>query len=297
MTHTRQASSPAPDRAAIRTAARTAGNAARESGVVIREIHDIDGLADIGRLLDHVWKSDATNPKVNTELLKAFSASRNYVAGVFLDRRLIGAAVAFFGAVPDANLHSHITGLTDTNRARSIGYALKLHQRAWALAAGASTITWTFDPLVRRNAYFNIAKLGGAAVEYLPNFYGGMNDLINAGDQSDRLLLKWRLLDPAVVSVCDHRRPPEPGSDAPVADSALRIGADAAPVPGPWDGSRSVVAIPPDIEDIRRKTPRLALRWRMAVRDVLGGAMNDGAAIVGFRRTQGYVIEKNREQP
>ncbi len=56
---------------------------------------------------------------------------------------------------------------------------MKLHQRAWAIARGIPVIEWTFDPLVARNAYFNIRKLGAMPVEYLPNFYGIMGDGIN----------------------------------------------------------------------------------------------------------------------
>jgi len=33
-------------------------------------------------------------------------------------------------------------------------------------------IAWTYDPLIRRNAYFNLVKLGARPVEYLRNFYG-----------------------------------------------------------------------------------------------------------------------------
>ena len=45
-------------------------------------------------------------------------------------------------------------------RGTGIGRAIKLHQREWAAANGIATIVWTFDPLVRRNAWFNIAVLG-----------------------------------------------------------------------------------------------------------------------------------------
>ena len=51
---------------------------------------------------------------------------------------------------------------------------------AWALERGLSEVTWTFDPLVRRNAWFNIEVLGGHITEYVPNFYGTMSDSINA---------------------------------------------------------------------------------------------------------------------
>ena len=43
------------------------------------------------------------------------------------------------------------------------------------------------DPLVRRNAAFNLNALGTRAVAFHPDFYGPMGDAINAGDASDRL--------------------------------------------------------------------------------------------------------------
>ena len=76
-------------------------------------------------------------------------------------------------------------------------------------------MTWTFDPLVRRNAYFNTVKLAARPVEYLVDFYGEMTDEINAGQGSDRLLVEWPLLAPEVVSAaagdfagCRARRAP-----------------------------------------------------------------------------------------
>ena len=50
-------------------------------------------------------------------------------------------------------------------------------------------MTWTFDPLVSRNARFNLTKLGAHAVEYLPDFYGAMEDGINSNDEKIHLTL------------------------------------------------------------------------------------------------------------
>ena len=72
-----------------------------------------------------------------------------------------------------------------------VGFALKLHQRAWCLERGIATVTWTFDPLVSRNAYFNLRKLGALATAYGADFYGEMPDAINAGDRTDRLVVRW----------------------------------------------------------------------------------------------------------
>ncbi|MFB9835115.1 GNAT family N-acetyltransferase [Actinoallomurus acaciae] len=276
--------------AAVRRAAQTARSAARSSGTEIREIEATHELEAVSRLLSAIWNRDASTPQLTVELLKALSKTGNYVAGIFLDGRLVGAAVAFFAAPTRTSLHSHIAGISDDSQARSVGYALKQHQRAWALSRDISKITWTFDPLVRRNAYFNIGKLGARAVEYLPNFYGEMQDQVNAGDQSDRLLVEWDLLADDVVSACDA--PPAGVRDRLPhrTDPVLDIAPDGAPRRHDWHGPLAVVAVPPDIERLRASRSPLATDWRLAVRDVLGGAMAGGARIVGFRRAEGYIV-------
>ena len=179
-------------------AVQAADAAARSAGVSVRELTDLSELDEVVDLLSSIW-GRAENPPVTIELLRAFTKAGNYVAGAFDGGRLVGACVGFFHAPAEDALHSHIAGVSPAATGRSIGFALKLHQRAWALLRGVSEIAWTFDPLVSRNAYFNLVKLAARPVEYLPNFYGPMLDTINGDDDSDRLLVRWQLRDPAVV--------------------------------------------------------------------------------------------------
>jgi predicted GNAT superfamily acetyltransferase len=182
-------------------------------------------------------------------------------------------------------------------RGRNVGFALKTHQRAWALRRGLTAITWTFDPLVARNAYFNLAKLGALPVEYLENFYGRMGDEINADDESDRLLMEWRL-DGALAARCCAGHPNHADS---AALRAAAVGLDAddkgRPVPGRANASTVLVRLPPDVEVLRRSDPRAARGWRHAVRDVLGGLLAEGAAVTGFARDGWYVVEREPGTP
>ena len=68
---------------------------------------------------------------------------------------------------------------------RGVGRALKLAQRAHCLDVGIEEVRWTFDPMVARNARFNLVKLGAEATRLLPDFYGEMTDRLN---RDDRLL-------------------------------------------------------------------------------------------------------------
>jgi predicted GNAT superfamily acetyltransferase len=268
-------------------ATRDAVAAARASGVVVRDLTELADLAAVYRLYDEIWRPDPTNPPVTTELLRALTKAGNYVSGAYDGTRLVGACVGFFGAPAGSTLHSHIAGVSATGR--SIGFALKLHQRAWALRRGLESISWTFDPLVGRNAYFNLVKLAARAVDYLPNFYGGMHDSINGGDESDRLLVHWDLAGPDVQAAAAGTPRVCVPTDAVV---ALDRAPDGRPALGSLDAPVLKVAVPGDIELLRRHDPRVAGQWRTAVREVLGTLLAHGARIDGYNRAGWYAVSR-----
>lgn len=225
-------------------------------------VHRADELREVDDVLRRVWGTD--RPLLPLEVLVAISHAGGYVAVARRDGATVGASVGLL-AVHDGRpaLHSHVTGLLAPARASGLGRAMKLHQRDWALARDIDTIVWTFDPLVRRNAWFNIAVLGADVADYLPSFYGNMTDAINAGDESDRLLVAWDL----------RRGVP----DAP------RDGSDVG-------GDRDLVPTPVDVVELRRITPDEVAAWRSSTRAALTDAFAAGRSIVGFTRTGDYVI-------
>jgi predicted GNAT superfamily acetyltransferase len=187
--------------------------------------------------------------------------------------------------------HSHIVGLLPGRVGRGAGRAMKLVQRAWSLERGIRTMTWTYDPLIARNAYFNLRRLGAAVVEYLPDFYGTMTDAINAGQHSDRILMSWDL----TVT------PPTPGAPGPDVANALPVVADLDGAPTayrpPTDADRLVtVALPVDVEALRRTDRELAGRWRLETRRALGELLAADWAVTGFVRPDAggpaYVLER-----
>jgi predicted GNAT superfamily acetyltransferase len=273
-------------------AARAADAAAGAAGVSVRELTDLADLDRTVGLFSTIW-GRAANPPMTVELLRAFAKAGNYVAGAFDGHQLIGACVGFFHAPAEDALHSHIAGVAPAATGRSVGFALKLHQRAWAMARGVAEIAWTFDPLVARNAHFNLVKLAARPAEYLPNFYGPQSDAINGDEDSDRLLVRWRLRDPAVALACSGDGPgrARPG---PGAVPALGVDDDGGPLPGRLDGATSLVAVPADIAALRVVDPAMAQRWRVAVREALTGLAARGGRIVGFDRAGGYVVRGPR---
>jgi predicted GNAT superfamily acetyltransferase len=262
--------------------------AAAAADVVVRELHRLDHLQAAQRLFEDVWRPGEGEPSPMTVgLLRALEHAGSYVAGAFAGPRMVGASAGFFTAPPDPTLHSHITGVAPTGQHRGIGFALKLHQRAWALARGVPLVVWTFDPLVARNAWFNLAKLGARPTAYLEDLYGEMPDAINAGMPSDRLLLEWRLDDPAVAAACAGRARRAPPAGA--AEPALDAGPGLEPVPNKTGAAAVTVAVPPDVEALG---PGGRRAWRAAVREALGGRMAAGGTVTGFlRHPDRYLVE------
>lgn len=275
-------------------AVQAADAAALAAGVSVRELTDLADLTEVVRLYATIW-GRAENPPMSLELLRAFTKAGNYVGGAFDGDRLVGACVGFFHAPTEDALHSHIAGVAPDLAGRHVGFALKLHQRAWAMLRGVGEIAWTFDPLVSRNAYFNLVKLAARPVEYLPNFYGAMLDTINGDDDSDRLLVRWRLRDPEVVAACAGRPRGSRYDEEAAAGAvvALGTGADGGPEPGPLDGRVLLVAVPENIAALRAADPDLARRWRAAVRDALTALVADGARVTGYDRAGWYIVRRD----
>jgi predicted GNAT superfamily acetyltransferase len=271
-------------------AVQAADGAALTAGVVVRELTELAELHQVVALYASIWGRQE-NPPMTLELLRAFTKAGNYVGGAWVDDRLVGACVGFFHAPGDDALHSHIAGVAPEVAGRNVGFALKLHQRSWALLRGVADIAWTFDPLVSRNAYFNLVKLAARPVEYLPNFYGPMLDTINGDDESDRLLVRWRLRDPAVALACSGGARTALPDDAV---TAVGVDADGGPVPGRLDGVVSRVAVPRDISRLRATDPALASRWRSCVRDALSALLGDGARITDFDRAGHYIVRRDQ---
>jgi predicted GNAT superfamily acetyltransferase len=207
--------------------------------------------------------------------------------------QVVGATLAFRAAdAAGPTVHSHLAAVAPDTRTRHIGYALKQQQRAWALAQGIPRMTWTYDPLVARNGYFNLAKLGATAVSYYPDFYGVMADRMNVGTASDRCLVEWRLAEARARNAADGR--PQlidvvalRNADTPV---LLWVGPDGQPVSPDsertWHSSPSALLaqVPADIVALRDDDPALAAHWRSALADVLGRAFATGHHLIGADR-------------
>ena len=279
---------------------RAAEAAARAAGVAVVELGGVAETAAVSAVFAAIWGA-SSSAAMPAELVRALAHAGNYVAGAYDGEELVGAVVGFLGLHHGrVHLHSHVAGVLPRAQGRSVGLALKLHQRAWALARGIGQAEWTYDPLVRRNAYFNLTKLGAAAVAYHADFYGGMDDAINAGEPTDRCVALWDLAAPRAVAAAAGAAS-EPDRAALLAGGAavlLAEGEEGEPLAGPGLADRVLLCqVPEDVVALRATRPELARAWRLAVRETLGRALAAGWVATGASRSGWCVLERREGRP
>ena len=229
------------------------------------QVRRLETLTDqtLGRqIFDQTWAMDS-GTEITPNLLQAMVHSGAYLSGAFIDEKCVGAAFAFPATTEGLHLHSHMTAVLVKYRDKGIGYSLKIDQWNWAKKNDYKEITWTFDPLVARNAKLNLIKLGIDISAYYPNFYGDMPDALNAGDESDRVMASWKV-----------------EGDQPVAKSVIT---------NP-DKADTLIKIPEDIVAIRSEDISENLKWRHKVREEFMRAFEKGGKAVGFSANNEYVV-------
>jgi len=240
-------------------------------------------------IFDLVWPGDEGS-QITPNLLQAMVHSGAYLSGAFIGDDCVGAAFGFpsKGSDDHLHLHSHMAGVLAAYRDRNIGYALKIHQRDWAIENGYDLITWTFDPLVSRNANLNLTKLGVEIPYYYRDFYGQMPDAVNAGDASDRAMAYWHLNSARTKSALTGATHAQ--SNAPLLLAEVNGAPMAQEVTS--EAKEVRVALPRNITELRSQNMELARNWRQHVRGALEPRMASGWKITGFTQDHCYVLEE-----
>lgn len=213
-----------------------------------------------GALFDRVWGMSGMVPN---EVIVATVHAGGYASLAWHGGDLVGASWGFLGDTRGERiLHSHVTGVVSSHGSLGVGAALKRHQWSWAAGRGLDAITWTFDPLVRRNAHFNLVKLGSCIVEYHEDFYGFIDDGLNRGENTDRVVVRW----------------PVKGAGAVTPEGSVVVEAE-------WS-----IPTPPDIETMRRTDRAGARSWRERHRADLRRAFDGRWKIAGLMSDGSYAV-------
>lgn len=185
-------------------------------------------------------------------------------------------------------LWSHETAVLPDYLHQGIGTQLKLAQREAAKELGYKTIAWTYDPLVSRNAHFNLNKLGARIAEYKVNAYGAdEGDLVNRGIETDRFIAVWDVQGQSDWGASIRAAN---GSHHEVVLAVLKDGQPALHRFGHEDskpshfGSRGIELIT-EIPLASPNTHDLRVSWREAFRWAALGLVEQGYVPVAFRRS------------
>lgn len=273
----------------VAQAERAADAARRRGGITLGEVDDMPELRAVSRLFESVWGRTPEGVPVNSELLRSLIHAGGCVTTAHDQRGALMGAAALTLAEPAGSTYSLIAAVSPGAVNRGVGRAVKLRQRAWALQRGYVTMVWTFDPLVSRNARFNLAKLGAVAGQYEVAFYGEMSDRINGADEADRLVARWVLDSPRVVAASEGTAADPAG---PAQDSlALADGPDGKPL-ACLDATGLWVRVPSDVVALRGTDPAAAERWRTVVRRTLVDAFVHSRTATHMTRHGWYLLEE-----
>jgi predicted GNAT superfamily acetyltransferase len=188
---------------------------------------------------------------LNPRLLAGLAGNGGSVVGALdADDQLVGFAYGFLGSDGTQTYHySQAAVVASGLQGKGLGRRLKLAQREEALKWGSTSMRWAYDPLLTRNAHFNLDVLGAQGVRFLPEMYGEPG--------TDRILVAWDLtVEPGI------RTAPELPDLADGTWGEVIKDADGG-------SGRLLLPLPSDIAAIRASEPDSAADLAGRARDAL----------------------------
>lgn len=261
----------------------------------IRLLEAPEDMSAVEALQRQVWPGSETEI-VPTHMLITAVHNGGVVLGAFIDAELVGFVFGFPGLdmLPDGphpKHCSHMMGVHPQWRDSGLGLALKRAQWQIVRHQGLDHITWTYDPLLSRNAYLNIAKLGAICNTYRRSEYGDLRDGLNAGLPTDRFQVDWWLNTNRVKQRLSKRprgtlklahftkaeiQPlytPQTGRDG-----LLRVPESFSPPGTPL----LMAEIPADFTSTKSSDLSLARDWRFFIREVFETSFAAGYYVTDF---------------
>ena len=271
----------------------------------IHILHSPEDMEQVQALQRLVWPGSEADV-IPVHVLLTFVHNGGLVLGAYDGQNLIGISVGFPGlySTPDGlrpKHCSHELGVDPHWRDSGVGFALKQAQRQYVLAQNINLITWTYDPLLSRNARLNIARLGATCNTYLRELYGEMRDGLNTGLASDRFQVDWWIRSPHVLEKMEeiltaekvHAAELAPLYRVLVKENFIR---PPASLPAP-SVSRFEAEIPADFPALKAADLSLARDWRFFTRELFETCFRAGYSVTDFHYNPAgprsfYVLEK-----
>lgn len=260
------------------SASRVPSPIAEHPDIRVRSITSLQDFRACVDLQADVWGPDYTDC-VPASVLQVATYVGGIVLGAFTNAgELAGFLFGLTGVADGELVHwSHALGVRESARNFGVGRMLKEEQRAELARRGIRKVSWSFDPLVAKNAHLNVNRLGARVVEYVPNMYGTTTSPLHYGLATDRLIVS-----------CDTTAAAPP--DRPLTDRlhvpVLSLGPDGDKV-ALADGELPLsvwIEIPTDIRQVIAESPDAAAAWRQSVRKNFQWALAHGYEVAGFDR-------------
>ncbi|MCG5219920.1 GNAT family N-acetyltransferase [Streptosporangium soli] len=223
---------------------------------VVRTLCTPDELGQATTLYRDVFGYTDLRQGASPRLLTSLRDNGGSVVGARDGSRVIAFAYGFHGTDGISTYHySQAAVVHPEHQGRGLGRALKSAQRQVALGWGTTRMRWTYDPVIARNAHFNLDVLGAVARWFHGDLYG-----IGA----DRLVVDWDLTRPPGPAAPPHDLPSGTAGWAHlIADGDLR-----------W------LPIPTDFAALAEREPKRAAEVRTDLAAELDTLMGDGWAAV-----------------
>lgn len=253
----------------------------RSDGVVIRDCASLEDYQECVAIQEETW-GRAFSERVPAAILRVSQRIGGVTAAAF-DRggHMLGFVFGITGIEKGELVHwSDMLAVRPEARGRHLGERLKQYQRHKVCSLGVRHMMWTFDPLVSRNAHFNINRLGAMPVEYAENMYGTTHSALHGALATDRFIVAWD----CAATAPNHSPDGVVASDIPLLNPVSNGTPTLASV---GDDERVRVQIPLDVQPLIQHQPVLAARWRDITRRGIGERLAAGYRVSGFVRADG----------
>ncbi|NYH89275.1 GNAT family N-acetyltransferase [Actinopolymorpha rutila] len=229
-------------------------------------------------LYRQVFGLGSGDPAMTPKLLVALQRNGGSALGAFdPSGRLVGFTYGFVGTQDGATYHYSQAAVVDAAaQGRGVGRVLKRAQAAEASRAGVRAMRWAYDPMLSRNAHFNLDVLGAHGRWFVRDYYG----LTDAAGRSDRVIVEWRTDSEVSDATRKVAGPAEQFGD----DLDLEWGTIRTVPSGAGAGDGRLLAVPARWGARDGLDPALAGDVRDRVADALEGALDAGYVLTSCRR-------------
>lgn len=174
------------------------------SGLIVRELSNYGELKQACQLYRGVFgytgEDESLNPRMLSSLLRH---SGSVVGAVDPSGTVLAFAYGWTAATTGQDAHiyhfSQAAVVSSLLQGQGVGRSLKRVQAAVATRSGAERMRWTYDPLLARNAHFNLDVLGATGRWYIPDAQGLPG--------TDRITVEWSFGEAAAAQ--DSEAEPE----------------------------------------------------------------------------------------